>query len=188
MVTKLVFLIIIFAVIIQRILEIFKSRKNVSVLKKQGAIEHASGHFRIMLLLHTSWFIAMIAEVFILERPFIPLLFSLALIFSVLGNWLRYQSMLALGTRWTIRIYTLPNANSISSGIYKHVKHPIYLGVILEIAFIPLLHTAFLTSIFFTIANAALLTKRIHEEEKALSLNSDYKTAFKNKPIFLPKF
>jgi len=96
--------------------------------------------------------------------------------------------MQALQERWTIRIFTLPDAKPITSGIYQLVRHPIYLGVILEIAFIPLLHTAYLTSIIFSFANAILLKKRIREEELALDKNNNYQIVFQNKPRFLPKF
>jgi methyltransferase len=48
------------------------------------------------------------------------------------------------------------------------MKHPNYLAVIIELAALPLIHGAYLTAAFFTLANAALLVVRIRAEEAAL--------------------
>lgn len=186
MVTETGFAFILFIIAVQRIFEIKKSRKHEFNLKKQGGQEHAPRHFYLMVLIHAAWFISMIIEVYLLKRPFYVGLFFVAAIFTLLGNWLRYQSMKALGPRWTIRIFTIANFEPVTDGIYKYVRHPIYLGVILEIAFIPLLHTAYLTAIFFSLANALLLKKRIYEEERALSFINNYQNVFHDKPSFIP--
>ena len=186
MVTKIGFAFIIFVIAIQRFFELKKSRRHESDLKKQGGLEHAPGHFYIMVSIHTAWFISMYLEVYILNRPFYLSLFMIAACFALLGNWLRYQSMKDLGPRWTVRIITIANHEPVTTGIYKYLRHPIYLGVILEIAFIPLLHTAYLTAIFFSLANAILLKKRIYEEEKALNTINNYQNSFQNKPGLIP--
>ena len=45
---------------------------------------------------------------------------------------------------------------------------PLYLGVILEIASVPLLHAAYGTAVDFSLANLILLRHRIRLEELAL--------------------
>ena len=168
MVTKIIFIGIVLALAAQRLAELRLSRRNEARILAQGGREHAPEHFGVMKALHTSWFLAMIAEVVWLERPFTPLLSACALIVIVVGQSLRYAAIRTLGWHWTVRIMTLPDAPPVDHGIYRYVRHPNYLGVILEIAAVPLLHTAYLTSIFFTMANACLLTIRIRAEEKAL--------------------
>ena len=52
------------------------------------------------------------------------------------------------------------------------MRHPNYLGVALEILAVPLLHSAYLTSAVFGVANALLLRDRICREEQALEEDS----------------
>ena len=76
----------------------------------------------------------------------------------------------------------IPNHPLIKSGIYKYFKHPNYLGVILEIAFIPLIYSAFATSIIWSIANIFLLRHRIRLEEKVFPEGVQKPTANKTDP------
>jgi methyltransferase len=57
----------------------------------------------------------------------------------------------------------------VRHGIYRYLRHPNYLGVQLEILAVPLLHSAYLTSLVFGVGNALLLRDRIRREEEALS-------------------
>lgn len=187
MVTQTVFIGIVIVLAVQRLLELRLSRRNEARILAQGGREHAPEHFAVMKALHTSWFLAMIAEVVWLERPFIPLLSACGLIVVVVGQSLRYAAIRTLGCSWTVRIMTLPDAPPISRGIYRYVRHPNYVGVILEIAAVPLLHTAYLTAIFFTLANACLLIVRIRAEERALREHKGYDQVFKDRPRFIPR-
>ena len=170
MVTQELFFAIITCVGIQRILELIKSNQHKKLLREQGGVEHAFGHYKYMVLLHAFWFGAMFSEVYFLSRPFYGWLFIVALMGMLIGNILRYASMKALGVRWNTRIIVLPGKALINTGIYQYLKHPIYVGVCFEIACIPLLHTAYLTAIVFTILNIIFLKTRIREEEKALCM------------------
>lgn len=170
MVSQTFFFAIIGCVAIQRLFELLKSNRHRKILLAQGGVEYASGHYKYMVLLHASWFVSMILEVHFLNRPFYLWLFVLALLGMLAGNTLRYTSMKTLGIRWNTRIIILPGKAPIHTGLYRYLRHPIYVGVCFEIAFIPLLHTAYLTAIIFTILNAILLRTRIREEEKALCM------------------
>jgi methyltransferase len=66
---------------------------------------------------------------------------------------------------------TVPDEPLVNRGIYRHLRHPNYLGVALEILGVPLLHTAYVTAFLGSIANAFLLFTRIRAEEKALGLD-----------------
>jgi methyltransferase len=56
----------------------------------------------------------------------------------------------------------------VQHGIYRYIRHPNYLGVELEILAVPLLHSAYITSAVFGVANLLLLHDRIRREEQAL--------------------
>ena len=152
----------------QRLWELRKSAHNERWLAQHGAREHAPQQVVLMKWLHGAWFVSMLIEVWWLERPFIPPLFVWALLTAMIGQGLRYAAIRSLGRRWTVRVLTLPNAPLIRTGIYRWLRHPNYLGVTLEIAAIPLMHTAFITSAVFAALHAVFRTWRIRAEEQAL--------------------
>jgi methyltransferase len=182
-----IFTVIVIVLAVQRLLELRLSRRHEARILAQGGREHASGHFGVMKAVHTGWFAAMLIEVFRIDRPFIPWLAAVAFIVFLMGQGLRYAAILTLGWRWSVRIMTLPGTPPVTQGIYRYVRHPNYLGVMLEIAAVPLLHTAYLTAICFTVANAALLFVRIRAEEQALNTANDYLPAFADRPRFIPR-
>lgn len=140
-----------------------------------------------MKALHVGWFVSMVAEVGWLRRPFRPALAAAAGLVALLGQALRYAAIRTLGRRWTVRIVTVPGRPPVRRGIYRHLRHPNYLGVALEIAAVPLLHTAYLTSLAFSIANALLLRTRIRAEEAALEAGAGYRRWFAHRPRFVPR-
>jgi len=121
-----------------------------------------------MKVLHAGWFIAMLVEVYALHRPFLPVISLLALVILLIGQSLRYAAILSLRWRWTVKVMTLPGLPPVRKGIYRYLHHPNYLGVGLEIFAVPLLHSAYITSIVFSLANALLLSARIRTEDQAL--------------------
>jgi methyltransferase len=137
--------------------------------------------------MHIAWFLAMLAEVFGLRRPFDPRLALVASAAFLAGQALRYAAIRTLGERWTVRVMTLPGAKPVSGGIYRVIRHPNYLGVALEIAAVPLLHSAYLTAFLFSIANGLILAWRIRTEEAALREQNNYEQVFAGKPRFLPR-
>jgi len=184
--TAWIFLGVIVAIAAQRLWELRISDRNETALRAQGGYEVGAGHMNVMRLLHTAWLVAMPLEVFLLDRPFVPWLAALAAVGLVAGQALRYAAIRTLGPRWTVKIMILPEAPAVSSGLYRRIRHPNYVGVMLEIAFVPLLHTAWLSAVVFTILNALLLRVRIRTEEQALREANDYDDALGSVPRFVP--
>lgn len=182
--TTYVFLVL--AVALQRLLETRLSRANEAELKALGGVEHAPGQMPIMIALHASWLVCMLLEVFVFERPVHRGLTVIALLVFCIGQALRLSAMHALGTRWTARIITLPREPSVASGVFRFLRHPNYLGVILEIAALPLVHSAWLTAIVFSLANGVLLSFRIAAEERALAASGDYDARLGDHPRLVP--
>ncbi|MDJ0903221.1 MAG: isoprenylcysteine carboxylmethyltransferase family protein [Xenococcus sp. MO_188.B8] len=185
MLTKGLFVGIIVAIILQRFFELRHSQRNAAYILAQGGRQHGDNFLGIVKLLQVSWWLTMIVEVWLLDRPFRPALAVCALIAIFAGQVLRYLSMRSLKWRWTLAIMTVPNEPVVDSGPYTYIRHPNWLGVILEIAGLPLIHGAYLTAIIFSVANAILMSKRIQTEEQALSENTHYASVFANKPRFL---
>lgn len=173
MLTQVFFFSIIAAVILQRLLELRLSQGNEAYILARGGQRHSDNLLGTVKLLQVSWWLAMLVEVWWLDRPFIPILAAVGLLATVIGQILRYLSMQALGYRWTLPIITVPGVPVVKNGIYRYLRHPNWLGVMLEIAGLPLIHGAYLTAIFFSIANAFLINKRLKAEELALTRNTN---------------
>ena len=186
MTTSQVFVAFVVLVAVERLAELRLSRRNESRLRAQGAREHAAGHFFAMQLLHTLWLGSIILEVTLLQPPFQLWIGVLAALCFCIGQGLRYAAIHALGGRWTVRVFTLPGAAPVTRGIYRHLRHPNYLGVVLEIAALPLMHSAWRSAVVFSLANAVLLAVRIRKEEHALSENGGYDEALGPLPRLWP--
>lgn len=186
MVTRAAFTMLVLAVALQRLFEVRRSQRHERWLRAQGAVERASWQVPVMAAMHVTWLVVMCAEVWLLRPPFRPVLAAVAFAAFVCGQVLRLLAMRALGSRWTIRILTLPLEPPVTTGIYRHLRHPNYLGVILEIAALPLVHGAVWTALIFSVANAVLLAFRITAEERALAADNGYAVLFGARPRFRP--
>ena len=80
----------------------------------------------------------------------------------------RWWCATTLGKHWNPRLIIVPGAELVRSGPYRWVHHPNYMAVAAEVVALPLVHSAWLTAIVFTIANAAVLRVRISAENRAL--------------------
>jgi methyltransferase len=172
---------------LERIGELLLSRRNAAVMVARGAIEVGQRHFRAMKLLHTAFLVACAAEVIVLRRPFVPLLAVAMLVLVILAQVLRYWAVFTLGTRWNVRVLVTPGDAAVVTGPYRYVRHPNYLAVIVEGFAVPLVHSAWLTALAFTVCNAALLTVRIRCEEAALAEHCRYRERVGTLRRFIPR-
>ena len=169
----------------ERVLELVLSRRNAARAFAQGGRETGQGHYRVMVLFHTLFLVACVAEVWLLGRPFPGALGWAALAGALGAQALRYWAIWALGERWNSRIIVVPGAPPVTRGPYRFLRHPNYVAVVLELLCVPLIHGAWVTALVFTVGNALLLRVRIRAEEAALG--SAWAQAFGDKPRFLPE-
>lgn len=184
--TRFIFTVIVLAVIIQRLFELRISQRHVAALLAEGGQVQNDNLLGLVKGLQVSWWLAMLVEVWWLGRPFIPGLAAIALLLTIAGQVLRILSMQALGTGWTLPIVTLPDQRVVSTGIYRYLRHPNWLGVSLEIVALPLIHSAYWTAVGFAIANLLIMHQRMRTEERALSAHSNYAQIFAYTPRLIP--
>ncbi len=157
---------------VQRISELVISKRNEQWLKAQGGYEVGAEHYKYMVLLHATWFIAMIAEHYLRSTGVSPM-WQAWLVVIILAQIGRYAVIATLGKFWNTRIIVVPHAPLVKSGLYRVVKHPNYWIVGTEIAVFPLLFELYITSLIYSILNAFMLAVRIRVEENALA-EKDY--------------
>jgi methyltransferase len=184
--TRILFTALVVLAAVGRLLELRIANRNRRLLLARGGIEVSPGHYPWMVALHTVWLISCVAEVWLLDRPFIPWLGIAALAVFLAAFALRYWVISTLGERWTTRIVCLPGVAPITGGPYRWLRHPNYLAVVLEIVSLPLVHTAWLTALVFSLLDAILLRVRIRAEEEGLSRLSGYDEAFAGRPRLIP--
>lgn len=178
---------IVITVALLRILEILWSKKNERNLKELGGFEVKGKHFLLMKAVHTLWLFSCLTEFIINDQSPNPLAFYLFGSIVLLGMFLRYLAIATLGNRWTVTIWILPEVPAVRSGVYKWIRHPNYLGVILELFALPLMGSCFITAALFTILNAIVLKIRIRSEEFELARFSKYDETFKKQSRFIPR-
>lgn len=172
------------ALAVERMFEVWLSRKNAEWAVSQGAVEVGERHFRVMSLMHTAFFAACAAEVLLLGRAFPGAVGYVALAAAVGSQGLRYWAISTLGRRWNVRIIILPSQPPVVGGPYRFIRHPNYVAVCVELLAVPLIHGAWATAAIFTALNAAMLYVRIRAEENALGAR--YEEAFARTPRFVP--
>lgn len=157
----------------ERLTELGIARRNQRWLTARGAVEVGRGHYPWMVIQHTLFLLSCLAEVWWLQRPFHPILAGIMFTALVGSMLLRYWVIATLGRRWTTRVLCLPGEPIITTGPYRYLEHPNYLAVVVEIFALPMIHTAWMTALVFTLANGWLLFHRIRVEEAALHRYAD---------------
>ncbi len=164
------FLVLILATGAERVVEIVISTRNARAALAQGGREFGQRHFPWMVALHTGLLLAALAEVWIGGRPFIPWIGWPMLALVVLSQALRYWCIATLGPQWNTRVIVVPGLHLVKSGPYRWLRHPNYVAVVIEGFALPLVHTAWVTALVFTILNAVLLLGfRIPVENRAIA-------------------
>jgi methyltransferase len=156
---------------VERLVELVISKRHAAAAFARGGVEHGKRHFPVMVALHTGLLIACVAEVVLLDRPFIASLGWPMLVIALLCQAGRYWVIASLGEQWNTRVIVVPGAPRVTRGPYRFawLRHPNYWIVAIEGIALPLVHTAWFTAIAFTVLNAVLLLGyRIPVENRAL--------------------
>jgi methyltransferase len=185
-VTQVGFSLLLLALLLERSVELWISRRNAAWARAQGAIEYGQEHLFWMKLLHAGFFVGCLLEVWLLSPPLRPALATLSIAVAIGAQALRYWTIGTLGRRWNIAVLVLPGVAVETGGPFRFVRHPNYLAVVIEGLAVPLIHSAVLSALVFSALNAWLLWVRIRCEERALSEHCDYSAVLGDRPRLVP--
>lgn len=169
---------LVIAVALQRLAELFLAQRNTRRLLAEGGQEVGRGHYFWIVGLHSAWLVALFAFI----PPNTEGNLSLLAAFLLL-QLARIWVIASLGKYWTTRIITLPAAPLIARGPYRWMRHPNYIIVALEIAFLPLAFGEWILAVIFSAANAAAMVIRIPAENRVLNAR---RPSLKNSPVRQP--
>jgi methyltransferase len=153
----------------ERVAELVVSQRNLAWSRTRRGVEFGAGHYPAMVVLHTGLLAGCLLEAIFLHRPFLPALGWPMLAVVLAAQGLRWWCIATLGHQWNTRVVVVPGAARVADGPYRIVPHPNYVAVVLEGVALPLVHTAWITALVFTVLNAALLRTRITVENTALA-------------------
>jgi methyltransferase len=170
--SEVLFTLLVVAVALERLAELVVSKRNAAWSFARGGVETGRRHYLLMVLLHTGLLVGALVEVWARRPAFEPLLGWSMLALVVLSQALRWWCITTLGTRWNTRVIVVPGLPLVSRGPYRFLSHPNYVAVVVEGFALPLVHSAWVTAVVFTVLNAALLTVRLRVENAALAAAS----------------
>ncbi|MFJ4030787.1 MULTISPECIES: isoprenylcysteine carboxyl methyltransferase family protein [Streptomyces] len=157
------------AVAVERVGELVVARRNERWSRARRAIVRGDGHYPAMVALHVGLLVGCPLEGWLGGRPFVPALGWPMLAVLVGAQALRWWCIGTLGPRWNTRVIVVPGLPLVARGPYRLLRHPNYVAVVAEGVALPLVHTAWVTAVAFTVLNAAVLTVRVRCENQALA-------------------
>lgn len=162
------FTLLVVAVALERLAEVRVARRNAAWSFAHGGVETGRGHWPVMVALHVGLLVACLVEVWGADPPFLPWLGWTMLALVVAAQALRWWCIRALGPQWNARVIVVPGLPRVTSGPYRWARHPNYVAVVVEGFALPLVHSAWVTAVAFSVLNAALLRVRLADEHRAL--------------------
>ena len=154
---------------VERVAELVVSTRHVAAAKAAGGVERGLGHYPVMVVLHTGLLAGALVEAWG-RRPDVPSALAWSMLALVLASQgLRWWCIATLGPRWNTRVIVVPGMPPVTSGPYRFLRHPNYVAVVVEGFALPLVHSAWITAVGFTVLNAFLLAVRLRVENQALA-------------------
>ena len=172
-------------IVIERVVELIIANRNERWMRARGAIEFGRSHYKYIVMIHVLFLLSFFLETMWrgnMLSPLWPLILSLFIVIQSLRLW----TIWSLGRYWNTRILVVPNAQVVTRGPYRWLRHPNYVVVAFEFILIPLLYQAYWTAVIFTILNGFILSVRISVEEQALQTMTNYKQKFHHRSRFFP--
>ncbi len=169
MTSLIAFTVLVVLVGIERLAELVVSKRNAKWSFARGGTESGRGHYPVMVLLHSGFLLAMLVEAWV-RQPDVHAALAWSMVTLVVASQvLRWWCITTLGHRWNTRVIIVPGLAPVRSGPYRLIPHPNYVAVVVEGVALPMVHSAWITALVFTVANAVLLSVRLRVENEALA-------------------
>jgi methyltransferase len=137
-------------------------------LRAAGASEPKDDVLPLMQLAYPVAFLAMALEAWGRRAQPSTVFFAGTAVFA-LAKAIKYWAIATLGDRWTFRVLVPPASARITSGPYRFMRHPNYLGVMGELAGMALMAQAPIAGAISVVVFMMLIAARIRVEERALA-------------------
>jgi len=139
-------------------------------------------------ILHTLIYVGTGLEYFLLRRVVVWPVVVLGLILFAVSLGLRLTAIRALGRYWSLNLEIRGDHQLVREGIYRHMRHPAYSAIMLEVISIPLVGNAWWVLAISVGAYIPLLLARWWREEREMvgKFGEAYEQYRREVPAFLP--
>jgi protein-S-isoprenylcysteine O-methyltransferase Ste14 len=122
--------------------------------------------------------------------PLRPVSFIAGTFCLALGLWLLYRSHADLGANWSITLEVREKHQLITQGIYRHVRHPMYLALLLYSLGQALVLPNWVAGPSYLVAFALLFALRVGPEERMMleAFGKDYEAYMARTKRLVPGF
>jgi len=172
---------------LQRLVELLHSRRNLGRISAASRAADSSGNWRALVAAQVLWLIGAALEPALRGRVATASLFSGGLALFLCGESLRVWCIVKLGRSWNARARVDPGMRVVSAGPYRWIRHPNYLGVLLELVGLPLAGAAWWTLALALPPHAWVLARRIRGEDRLLFALPSYAAAMRGKGALVPR-
>jgi methyltransferase len=139
------------------------------VLRSAGAREPQDDVLPYMQVAYPAAFLGMALEAWIHQARADAMFAAGAVVFAA-AKGIKYWAIGTLGARWTFRVLVPPDSSRITTGPYRFMRHPNYLGVMGELAGMAVMAHAPVAGVASVLVFGLLIAARIRVEERALGL------------------
>jgi methyltransferase len=174
-------------VVLQRLAELVHSRRNLARLSAASRTSDSRGNWRALVALQSSWLAGCVLEPALRGRVAPSGLFWGGACLFLSGECLRTWCIVVLGRSWNARGRVDPTLRVVSTGPYRWIRHPNYLGVLLEVVGLPLAGGAFLTLAVALPLHAWVLARRMRGEDELLFALPGYAEQMGAKGALFPR-
>jgi len=184
----LAFEVLVFLAALQRLAELVHSRRNLARLSPGARAADSSANWSVLVVLQTAWLLGCALEP--AWRGGVP---SAGFYWSgfalfMAGELLRVWCITSLGPSWNARARVDPGLCIVASGPYRFLRHPNYLGVLLELVGLPLMGGAWWTLALLFAPHFIVLLRRIRGEDALLFALPGYADVMAGKTALWPRF
>jgi methyltransferase len=152
--------------------EATRSARNEAAQRARGGCEPPGDVFNIMRVAYPATFLAMLVEGFIRGglngAPSAPWIAAGGLACFAAAKALKWWAILTLGPFWTFRVIVVSGASLVRRGPYRFLRHPNYVGVVLELTGASMMTGAAVCGPLGIVLFGVLLERRIAVENRAL--------------------
>jgi protein-S-isoprenylcysteine O-methyltransferase Ste14 len=105
-----------------------------------------------------------------------------------LGLWLLYRSHADLGTNWSITLEVREKHQLVTHGVYRHLRHPMYLALLLYASGQALVLPNWVAGPSYLVALLFLFALRVGPEERMMveEFGKDYEAYVARTKRFVP--
>ena len=173
----------------QRGIELLYSARNERMIHRRqpGAPQAGRSVFGWIAFVNATLFTVPALERALRRRPPPPPVAAIGWVATLSAVALRLSVLASLRGSWTVRAVVPSDLRVVDRGPYRFIRHPNYVALALEFLGLPLIGGAYLSALVLGLANAALLGRRIRDEDALLMAIPSYRERMGDKPRFVPR-